>query len=240
MKKVLTSAILLALTSTAVNAMSLNVRHEFMDSKGNSDYQHKDRLVLDHRFANGIGLSAEVKWQNPKGEAFGLEKLSSAGHETKISYNYKVTDTFTLQPAYAIDAGNDEGATHKFDITGSQKLTNDWNIGLRYRYGDSNKVDGKDTHYNQFNLTSGYTVDTFKFGLDIEYKLDQSSAKGFEGDSNYLNLVSVSSEYTGFESGWRPFAEFAMVAVDSETDAGSNTGKDAYAPRYRVGLKYSF
>ncbi len=237
MKRVLTSAILLALTATAANAASINIRHEFVDAKGQEESQHKDRLVISDRFDNGIGLSAEIKWQNPKGESFGLENLSNAGHEMKISYNYKVTDTFTLQPAYALDSGTDK-ATHKFDLKGTQQLTDDWNIGLRYRYGDANKAESSaDSHYSQLNLTSGYKMDDFSFGLDIEYKLEQSASKGFEGDNNYLALVNFSAAYSGLESGWVPFVEFGMVSVDA--DSGID-GKDDYRARYRAGVKYSF
>jgi hypothetical protein len=236
--KIITSAILIGLTATAAQATSLNLRHEFQDGKGKAESQHKDRLLLDHRFENGIGLSAEVKWANPKGEGFDLGELHDAGHEVVVSYNYKVTDTFTLQPAYGADS-NTNGITHKFNLKGTQKLSDDLDVALRYRYGDANKTEdsGKaDSHYHQLNLTSGYKAGDFKFGLDVEYKFEQSSSSGYKGDENYLNLVSVSTEYSGLESGWRPFAEFAMVSVD----AGSAEGKDDYAPRYRVGLKYSF
>jgi len=236
MKRVLTSAILLALTATAANAASINIRHEFVDAKGEAESQHKDRLVISDRFDNGIGLSAEIKWQNPKGESFGLDKLSNAGHEMKISYNYKVTDSFTLQPAYALDS-SDSGATHKFDLKGTQQLTDDWNIGLRYRYGDANKVADKDSHYSQLNLTSGYNINDFAFGVDIEYKLMQSDHSGFEGDNNYLGLVNFTAAYSGLESGWVPFIELGMVSVD--TDSGVE-GNDDYRARYRAGVKYSF
>ncbi|MGB5121964.1 MAG: oligogalacturonate-specific porin KdgM family protein, partial [Vibrio fluvialis] len=116
--KIITSAILIGLTATAAQATSLNLRHEFQDGKGKAESQHKDRLLLDHRFENGIGLSAEVKWANPKGEGFDLGELHDAGHEVVVSYNYKVTDTFTLQPAYGADS-NTNGITHKFNLKGT-------------------------------------------------------------------------------------------------------------------------
>lgn len=235
---IVTAAILLGLTATAANATDLNLRHEFQDGKGDAQSQHKDRLLISHRFGNGLGLSAEVKWANPKGEGFDLGELHDSGHEVGLSYNYKVTETFTLQPSYAADSNN-SGVTHKFNLKGTQKLTDKWDIALRYRYGDANKTEdsGKDdSHYSQFNLTSGYKASDFKLGIDIEYKLEQSVSSGYKGDENYLNLVNFAAEYMGFESGWRPFAEFGMVAVN----AGDAEGKDDYAPRYRVGLKYSF
>jgi len=235
--KFIIPAIIIGLTATTANATTLNLRHEYQDGKDNAKSQHKDRLLIDHRFDNGIGLCAEVKWANPKGEGFDIGEMHDAGHEVVVSYNYKVTDNFTLQPAYGADS-NTNGITHKYNLKGTQKITDNWNVALRYRYGDVNKKTGagEDTHYSQFNLTSGYKAGDFKFGLDVEYKIVQSASSGYKGDENYLNLVNVSAEYSGLESGWRPFAEFAMVAVD----ATDQEGKDAYAPRYRVGLKYSF
>ncbi len=236
MKRVLTSAILLALTATTAHAASINYRHEFVDAKGEAESQHKDRLVISDRFDNGIGLSAEIKWENPKGEGFGLDKLSNAGHEMKISYNYKITDTFTLQPAYALDSGSGK-ATHKFDLKGTQKLTDDWDIGLRYRYGDANSVAGADSHYSQLNLTSGYKMGDFAFGADLEYKLMQSAHPGYEGDNNYLAVANFTAAYSGLESGWVPFIELGMVSVDADSNV---EGADDYRMRYRAGVKYSF
>lgn len=237
MKRVLTSAILLALTATTANAASINIRHEFVDAKGEAESQHKDRLVISDRFDNGIGLSAEIKWENPKDEGFGLDKLSNAGHEMKISYNYKVTDSFTLQPAYALDS-SDSGATHKFDLKGTQQLTDNWDIGLRYRYGDANKVSSADSHYSQFNLTSGYKMGDFAFGADLEYKLMQSANPGYDGDNNYLAVANFTAAYSGLESGWVPFIELGMVSVDADGD--TTNGADDYRMRYRAGVKYSF
>ncbi len=242
MKKVLTSAILLALTATAANAASLNVRHEFVPEAGDMKSAHKDRLLLDHRFANGIGISAEVKW-GYNSDGLDFDNMKSSGHETKVSYNYKLTDTFTLQPAYALDSSS-TAITHKLDLKATQKLSDDWSVDLRYRYGYKNNASTSvDSHYNQLNLTSGYKMGDFKYGLDIEYKFDQSAEAGYKGDNQYLSLVNLSAEYSGFESGWRPFGEFGMVAQD--TDTSNNVGssykpKDSYEPRFRVGVKYSF
>lgn len=236
MKKILTTAILLGLTATAVNATTLNLRHEYIASEGDMDARHRDRLAISHGFDNGIGLSAEVKWGYGD-DSFDLSKLKDVGHETKVSYNYKVTDSFTLQPAYAIDASS-SAATHKFDLRGTQKITSDWNMALRYRYGYKNESKSSDSsHYNQLNLTSGYKMGDFGFGIDIEGKFEQSDSKGCKGDNNYLNLVNFSGEYSGFEHGWRPFGELGMVAQNTDD---ARDGKDSYEPRFRVGVKYSF
>lgn len=74
-------------------------------------------------------------------------------------------------------------------------------------------------------------------GIDFEYKFEQSDSSGYDGDNNYLNLVNLTAEYKGFESGWRPFIEFGMVSQNTDLAAD---GKDEYVPRYRAGLKYNF
>lgn len=236
--KILTSTLLLSLTAVSAHATSLNLRHEFVDDKGNAQSQHKDRLLVSHTFDNKIGFSAEVKWANPKGEGFDFGELHDAGHEVFVNYTYNVTDTFSLHPAYGMDS-NPDGVTHKLDLKGSQKLSDVWDIALRYRYGDANKKknSGSDSHFHQLNLTSGYRVDQFKFGIDVEYKFEQSVSAGYKGDENYLNLISLSSEYNGLESGWVPFVEFAMVSADTNS---TDEGKDDFVPRYRVGVKYNF
>lgn len=236
MKKILTTAILLGLSATAVNATTLNLRHEYVSSEGDLKSYHRDRLLLDHRFQNGVGVSAEVKWGYDS-EDFDITKMKNAGHETKVSYNHKLSDSFTLQLAYAIDAGS-SSATHKFDLRGTQKISDDWNVALRYRYGYKNESKSSDSsHYNQLNLTSGYRINDVRLGIDIEGKFEQSNSKGYKGDNNYLSLVNFSGEYTGFEHGWRPFGEFGMVAQNTDK---SVDGKDSYEPRFRVGVKYSF
>jgi len=111
----------LAITATAANAASLNLRHEYVPESGDMKSAHKDRLLMDHRFANGIGISAEVKW-GYNSDGLDFDNMKSGGHETKVSYNYKLTDTFTLQPAYALDS-NSTAITHKLDLKGKSFQT---------------------------------------------------------------------------------------------------------------------
>ncbi|WP_227669130.1 oligogalacturonate-specific porin KdgM family protein, partial [Klebsiella variicola] len=46
--------------SIAAHAVTFDYRHETNDKAGNN---HKDRLLMFHRFANGFGLSLEGKWK---------------------------------------------------------------------------------------------------------------------------------------------------------------------------------
>lgn len=236
-KLLLVPMVAIAFTSMAASATTMNLRHEFIPEKDDLNSRHRDRMVLAHTFENGIGVSGELKW-GYAGDDLNLGELRSVGQEAIVSYNYKVTDSLTLQPAYGLDAG-DAQVTHKLNLRATQQLTDDWKVALRYRYGYKNVSipNTSNSHYSQLNLTSGYNIGDFGLGIDIEYKLEQSESSGYKGDNNYLNLVNFSAEYKGFESGWRPFVEFAMATQNTDK---TKEGKDEYVPRYRVGLKYSF
>lgn len=236
-KLLLVPMVAIALTSLGASAASINLRHEFIPEEGDMASRHRDRMTLAHTFENGIGISGEMKW-GYAGDDVNFGEIKSVGHEAKVSYNYKATDSFTLQPAYALDS-NDSAVTHKLDLKGTQKLTDEWNVALRYRYGYKNvsAPSTDNSHYNQLNLTSGYNIGNFGLGIDFEYKFEQSDSSGYDGDNNYLNLVNLTAEYKGFESGWRPFIEFGMVAQNTDVN---DAGKDEYVARYRAGLKYNF
>ncbi|MDW6093817.1 oligogalacturonate-specific porin KdgM family protein [Vibrio rhizosphaerae] len=234
--KLIISALLLGLTASAAHATSLNVRHEFIPEEGEKAARHRDRLAISHVFENGIGISEEVKWGYEK-DTVNFGEMKSAGHETKIGYNYTINQDFKIQPAYALDSSS-SAIVHKFDLKGVYKISDSWNASLRYRYGmkvPSN--DSPNSHYSQINFVTAYKFDQYQVGVDFEGKFEQSVSSGYNGDNNYLNLVNFFAEYQGWDSGWRPFVEFGLT---SQETTKSTAGKDQYVPRYRVGLKYNF
>ncbi|WP_041395415.1 oligogalacturonate-specific porin KdgM family protein [Photobacterium profundum] len=229
--KLLASSLLLALMSTAASATSINLRHEYMpDREGD---QHRDRITVSHRFDNGIGFSVEAKWRHQDDEF--LRGVKSGGHEVGVSYNYKVTDRFTLQPSYAADASS-TGTTHKYNIRGITKITDNWSANLRLRYGDSRRTDGgTNRSYHQLNLVTDYKLSWGKVGVDLEYKDLESGAGGWK-DKDSDHLVNFFGEYNQFESGWIPFMEVGILTHKSDDSAY----KDEHALRYRFGVKYNF
>lgn len=238
MKRLLLLPIMsIALTSVSASAASINLRHEFIPEKDNLASRHRERMILAHTFKNGIGISGEMKW-GYDGDDLNLGEIKSVGHEAKVSYNHKMTNSFILQPAYILDS-NSSSVTHKLDLKGTQKLTRNWNAALRYRYGYKNisAPNKANSHYNQLNLTSSYNLGDVGLGIDFEYRFEPSISNGYDGNNNYLNLVNFMAEYKGFESGWTPFIELGMVSQNTDR---KNAGKDDYVARYRVGLKYHF
>ncbi|WP_153448873.1 oligogalacturonate-specific porin KdgM family protein [Vibrio algicola] len=240
MKKVITLSLLTMLMASATaSATSINLRHEFIPEKDDLNSRHRDRMTIAHTFNNGIGISGELKWGYAEDD-LDLSQLRSVGQEAIISYNYKLTKSLTIQPAYGLDAG-DTSVTHKLNLKGTQKLTDNWKIAARYRYGYKNVslAHTDNSHYHQINLTSGYKVGDFGLGIDFEFKLEQEKSTGYKGHNDYLNLVNFTADYQGFESGWIPFIELGMVAQNTDKDTPA-PGKDEYVARYRVGMKYNF
>ncbi len=129
-KTLITSALLLAVGSTAASAStSINFRHEFMPEREGD--KHRDRVLVSHRAQNGLGMSMETKWNwNGINDNRFISEVGVAEVELGVNYNFKLTDNFTLQPAYALDMGESK-RTHKFNLRGMTKLTDNWGTSLR-------------------------------------------------------------------------------------------------------------
>ncbi|MBM7037193.1 oligogalacturonate-specific porin KdgM family protein [Vibrio ulleungensis] len=223
-------AVATMIAATAVSATSINLRHEYNTTGG--DYKNRDRITVAHRFDNGIGFSVEAKWKHKDGGF--LTDMVSNGHEVGMSYNYKIGESFTLQPAYAADSSADGTAvTHKYNLRGIQQITDNWDASLRYRYGDKRAPEGDNSNYHQLNFVTSYKLGWGKVGMDLEYKdLEEGGYKDKASD----HLVNFFGEYNGFESGWIPFAEVGVVTWDKNNDGT----KETHGMRYRVGVKYNF
>lgn len=220
------------LFSGMASATSLNYRHEYNKDSHNS----KDRFRIDHRFKNGVGIYVEAKWKHFKSST--IDDNASNGHEAGVSYNWKYTDKFTIQPAFILDSGSD-AVTYKSQVKGSYKFTERFTSAFRYRYGlkvyeDSD--DGGDEPYHQFNWTGSYKFSWGKLGYDFEFKKypDHVESHWKKGDTDHL--INITGEYDNFESGWIPFGEIGMVTGDS----GGKGYHDEHQLRLRAGVKYNF
>lgn len=228
--KLLTLSILFAVTSTAASAASINLRHEYMPDRDGD--KHRDRITVSHRFDNGIGFSVEAKWRHDDDQF--MSGMKSGGHEVGVSYNYQLTENWTLQPSYAADASS-SSTTHKYNLRAITKLTDNWGANVRYRYGDQRRVNGDNSSYHQWNVVTDYRLSWGKVGVDLEYKDLESGAGGWK-DKDRDHLVNFFAEYSQLSSGWVPFVEVGALTFDKDKDGY----KDDYAMRYRFGVKYSF
>ncbi|MFD2017193.1 oligogalacturonate-specific porin KdgM family protein [Vibrio olivae] len=130
--KLLTSAILLALTSTAAHAVSINMRHEWKPEFEGQDQAHKDRIAVSHRFKNGVGFEVEAKYKSGDG-FFDFDQFVDAGNQANISYRMKLDDKFSLTPQYKWETGDNKHA-HQFNLTLGYKINDDWSTSFRHRY----------------------------------------------------------------------------------------------------------
>ena len=94
--------------SFAANAVTVDLRHEYIDSGSNAD-----RVSVSHRFANGLGFSVEAKWKSGGDKADQpFADVVGNGHEDQISWRWKATDNIALTPAFTIES-NDSRTIYK-------------------------------------------------------------------------------------------------------------------------------
>ncbi|MCE0496050.1 oligogalacturonate-specific porin KdgM family protein [Vibrio salinus] len=244
--KILVSAVLLGLTSTAVSAATLNIREEFTPRYDSQSAAHKQRVAVDHRFKNGVGFGVEVKWKGDNEDAFGEQK--SNGHQANISYLYKLNDKWSLKPQYKWES-NSTQIGHQLNLTLGYKVNSDWAVSFRHRYHYDNPVPSKgktNSHYNRWTFAFGYSgIEDWKFGGSLDYTFN-STEKGprWKDHKAWFSELNFTGEYKGFESGWRPFMEVGFVPYKSGQEYDFNGTTDAqndkWRPRFRVGLKYNF
>lgn len=77
------------------HSVTFDYRHEMNDSGGNN---HKDRLLMSRRFANGFGPSLEGKWKGSQDKNKAYHETLSNGTEVVASYVYKTNPPFQLEP----------------------------------------------------------------------------------------------------------------------------------------------
>ncbi len=86
--------------SFAASAVTVDLRHEYIDSGSNAD-----RVAVSHRFDNGFGFSVEAKWKSGGDKADQpFADVVGNGHEDQISWRWKATDNIALTPAFTIES----------------------------------------------------------------------------------------------------------------------------------------
>ena len=140
--------------SIAAHAVTFDYRHETNDKAGNN---HKDRLLMSHRFANGFGLSLEGKWKGSQDKNKAYDETVSNGTEVVASYVHKINKTFQIEPGFSLDTSSSSNNYRPY-LRGKANLTDDLSASLRYRpyykRNSGNIGTSKDTSENGYNLTS--------------------------------------------------------------------------------------
>ncbi|MBJ7220669.1 MULTISPECIES: oligogalacturonate-specific porin KdgM family protein [unclassified Brenneria] len=229
----------LAVTSlVSINAMAVNIdyRHEMKDTPKND---HRDRLLMSHRFANGFGLSVEAKWRQSSADTTPNKPFNetvSNGTEVVASYVYNFDKTFSLEPGFSLDSSSSSNNYRPY-LRGKINITDDLSTSLRYRpyyKRNSGNIGKTDTQENGYNLTG---VISYKFLQDyqIDYELDYKKANkagAYQYDNETYNFDHDVKLSYKLDKNWKPYMAVGNVAQDGTSDHRQT--------RYRVGVTYSF
>lgn len=224
-KKTLALATLLG-TSFASYAVTVDLRHEYIDSGSNAD-----RVAVSHRFDNGLGFGVEAKWKSGGDDADKpLTEIVGNGHEESINWRWAATKNIALTPGFNIES-KDTFSIYKPYIHAQYSFDNGVYIAGRYRYEytrnpDSDVVDNK---VNKFDAWVGWAMGDFRTELNYVYAKSTEDVVR-ENNKNYSNEYNAKLAYK-VDKNWSPYVEVGNVGV-------KNT--DERQTRFRVGVAYSF
>lgn len=223
-----------SLLSISAHAVTFDYRHEINDSGGNN---HKDRLLMSHRFANGFGLSLEGKWKGTQKKDKALHETVSNGTEAIASYVYKINDTFQVEPGFSLDSSSTSNNYRPY-LRGKVNLSKDVSATLRYRpYFKRNSTNigtQKDTSENGYNLTSVLSWKFFNdYQLDYEFDYKKANSAGviLSDNESYEWTHDFKLTYK-IDKNWSPYMAIGNISGSKVTDERQT--------RYRVGVKYNF
>lgn len=231
MKLKLLTLVMTSVISLSAAAVTIDYRHEFMDT-GKGD--HKDRLLMSHRFANGFGLSLEAKWrQDPSDDTPNklYHEQVSNGTEVVASYQQSLTDEFSLQPGFSLESSSNNNGYRPF-LRAQYNLTKELYVAARYRYEykrTTSKGSDADEKTNRGDFWLGYTF-LKDWQAEYNYVYKNSNKVIFDdGKTDYEHNVKLAYKW---DKNWKPYIEVGNVKQDSLHDNRQT--------RYRIGVSYSF
>ncbi len=255
MKKILGSAIVLALASTAVNAAQINVRYEHVpewgtaaDSKNvlKNREQHNYRIAFSERLSNGVGFGVEAKLQSSPNSGF-LQDVNTAGTQGNISYRWRFADDFSLTPQLKYETNNDYKLTRQANLTLGYKVSKELSTSVRYRYNYDTWAPEKERdyseHYNQFSFAASYKgLPYVNLSGSVDYRIKREFLKAngdhrntVDEDNKGIAEFVIKAAYTELGA-WEPFVEYG-----GKSGYKNNASvKDSMIPQYRVGVAYKW
>ncbi|ACT07022.1 Oligogalacturonate-specific porin [Dickeya chrysanthemi Ech1591] len=229
-----------SVVSMSSMAVTFDYRHEMKDTQ-NAD--HRDRLLISHRFENGFGLSSEVKWRqsgrdNTPNKPYN-EQVSN-GTEVTASYLYKFDKMFSVEAGFNL-VSNSTSNEYRPYLKGGVNFTDDIYYTLRYRpaykrFSDNiNRTDP--TTMKGYTITSvlGYKfLNNFTVEYELEYvKNTKAGDFGYIYDNDNDNFTHDVKLAYKIDKNWTPYVQVANVEGPSKTT-------DERQTRYRVGVQYNF
>ncbi|WP_409160158.1 oligogalacturonate-specific porin KdgM family protein [Pectobacterium sp. B2J-2] len=243
MKVKILTMVVTSLISLSSMAVTIDYRHEMKDTAKND---HKDRLLMSHRFDNGFGLSMEAKWGQSKNDTTPNKPYNetvSNGTEMTASYLYKFAKTFGLEGGLNMVSTSDDNNYRPY-IKGTANITDSLYYALRYRASylrKSNNIGNSNTSANPTDI-KGYTITStlgYKLpaNLVVEYEFEfnkntQSGPVGYLADSDNHELSHDVKLAYKFDKNWTPYVQLGNVKGSTTTDERQI--------RYRVGVQYNF
>ncbi|UUE11830.1 oligogalacturonate-specific porin KdgM family protein [Dickeya zeae] len=243
MKFKILTVMVASLVSMSSMAVTFDYRHEMFDTK-NAD--HKDRLLISHRFDNGFGLSSEVKWKQSGNDTTPNKPYNeqvSNGTEVTASYLYKFNKMFSTEFGFNL-VTESSGNTYRPYIKGGVNFTDSLYYTLRYRpfykrYSSSindPKGPAEATNMKGYTITSvlGYKfLDNFTVEYELEYnKNTKAGSFGYIADKDNDNFTHDVKLAYKIDKNWTPYIQLANVDGSKTTDERQT--------RYRVGVQYNF
>jgi len=218
--------------SFSVAATTIDYRHEMKDSN-KSD--HKDRLLISNRFANGFGLSLEGKWGQHSSDTTPnkpYHEQVSNGTEVVASYVYKFNSTFQLEPGFSLESSSDSNNYRPY-LRGKVNFTDDLSASLRYRpFFKRNQPNKTKTDENGYTLTAvlGYKfLKDYTVEYELEYKRSEDVILSNKEKEDWSHDVKLAYKW---DKNWTPYVQLANVSGSTVTDERQT--------RFRVGVQYNF
>ncbi|CNL04383.1 DUF481 domain-containing protein [Yersinia enterocolitica] len=229
--KLLTLAVASVISFSSV-ATTIDYRHEMKDT---SKSDHKDRLLISNRFANGFGLSLEGKWGQHSSDTTPNKPFNeqvSNGTEVVASYVYKINKTFQVEPGFSLDSTSDSNNYRPY-LRGKVSFTDDFSTSLRYRpyYKRNQPAQTKKTEKgHEFTMLFAYNfLKDYSAEYELNYKKSEDEILANKEKEEWTHDVKIAYKW---DKNWKPYVAIGNVAGSKTTDERQT--------RYRVGVQYSF
>ncbi|ALX95177.1 porin [Serratia fonticola] len=208
------------------SAVTLDFRHEYVeDSKS-----HRDRILVSHRFANGLGFSVEGKFKSGGDSANKpLSDIVDNGSEYSISYQQSLLAQFIMQSGLDFETTASK-SIYKPYLRAQYNVTNGIYLSGRYRYEYvRDTTDGKqDENISRGDIWLGYKWQSLTFETNYVYKKsDQIKYNNNKRDYEYNGRIAWKAT-----ANWTPYMEVGNISVYQN--------RDDRQTRYRLGIQYAF
>lgn len=223
---------MVSVMSVSAAATTIDYRHEMKDT---SKSDHKDRLLISNRFANGFGLSIEGKWGQHSSDSTPNKPFNeqvSNGTEVVASYLYKFNNVFSLEPGFSLESTSDSNNYRPY-VRGKVNFTDDLSASLRYRpYFKRNQPNETKTDEKGHTLTMvlGYKfLQDYSVEYELEYKKSEDVILSDNEKEDWSHDIKLAYKW---DKNWTPYVQVANVSGSSTTDERQT--------RFRVGVQYNF